>query len=916
MRLKRNPATAKMMAALGTQVTLLAGLIAMPAIGQTSSPSSSSAIEEVVITGVRQSLEKAKDIKRESAQVVDAIVAEDIGKLPDSNIAESLQRVSGVQVDRGIGEGSSISIRGLRNNVVLVNGREVYDAGGRGGQGPDTLETSSYGLLSLVPSELVSRLTVTKLTAADDIEGAVGGIVNIVTAKPLDSDGLVASGTISAQHRELAGETKGKGSLLVSNTFLDNTLGLQFSGSYGENAIREDGFNTFSGYTRLSNGLSFEDESAYNAVTDTNGELIDPDPNGDGVLGIYHQDPRFWQIEDHRDRTGYNFIAQWQPSDSMELTYDVLGSRIDSERDRHWLGVFSGFGAHTDVALSEQEVVYKGVVHRPIQTNVEYGNFSNDVVTQALNFDWVMSEAIEMSSELSFNNSESKSHQSFIRFQANNATPTPYDFRPKIPSYSFDSATLNSPQDLHLAILYDSASKEETDQTAFRLDFDHELSSALSLEYGARWSSLETQFSSDQVDLRPVTPADQLGEFTTVWSSPDFLSGQAPDLPRSYLSASEVLKAGGCTVMESFYRNHPDPAQTEAYSKGNNPGLGCDTHSAQINTVEEDFLAFYGKLNFYSELGGVPVSGNIGVRNLSRDLTSTGTLRLEGEPPAPIVTEISDDDLLPSAVIRADLSDSVVLRAGAARVLAYPNTNDLKNDLTIYGSGNGTGGSPELKPFEADQLDVSIEYYFGDEGMLSLGYFAKDIKSFVVQQTTRETIPNFVNPDDGTNQGLISRAINGDGGSIGGIELLYQQSYSMLPSPFDGLGVMATYSYIDSTTPFEDPSGKKLTQPGLSENNINFVAFWEKGPAGVRLAYNWRDEFLDRLGFSGSGIYQDTYEDLSLTASWDFNDRMSVNFEVTNLLDTYQRLYNTIPEATRSIVHYGPSYGVSFRYSL
>ncbi|WP_169449453.1 TonB-dependent receptor [Marinimicrobium agarilyticum] len=916
MRLKRNPIATGIMIAVGAQTTLLTGLLAMPAISQTSSPNGSPVVEEIVTTGIRQSLGRAKDIKRESAQVVDAIVAEDIGKLPDSNIAESLQRVSGVQVDRGIGEGASISIRGLRNNVVLVNGREVYDASGRGGQGPDTLATSSYGLLSLVPSDLVSRLTVTKLSASDDIEGAVGGIVNIVTAKPLDNDGLVASGTVSAQYGDLAGKAAGKGSFLVSNTFLGDTLGFQLSGSYGESAIREDGFNTFSGYTRLSNGLSFDDETAYNAVTGPDGELVNPDPNGDGVLGIYHQDPRFWQIDDARDRVGYSFTAQWQPTENTELTYDLLASRIESERDRHWLGVFSGFGAHTDAVLSEQEVMYKGVVHRPVQTNVEYAKFSNDVVTHALNFEWSINDAIEMSSEVSINNSDSQSHQNFFRLQANNATPTPYDYRPEFPSYSFGNTVVNDPEELHLSILFDSVLNYRTDHSAFRVDFDHELSDALSLEYGARWSSLETEFSNNSVDLRPATPADQLDAFTTVWSSTDFLSGQAPDMPRSYLSASEVMKAGGCTVMESFYRNHPDPAQTEAYSEGNNPGLGCDTRSPRFNTVEEDFAALYGKLNFYSELGDIPVSGNVGVRNLSRDLTSTGTLRVEGEPPRPIVTKISNDDLLPSAVVKADLSDDVVVRAGAARVLSYPNTGDLRNDLMIFGSGNGTGGSPELKPFEADQLDVSIEYYFGDEGIVSMGYFVKDIKSFVVQQTTSETIPNFVNPLDGSNQGLISRGINGDGGSIDGVELLYQQSYSWLPSPFDGLGVMATYSFIESTTPFEDPSGKKLPQPGLSENNVNFVAFWEKGPAGVRLAYNWRDEFLDRLGFSGSGIYQDSYEDLALTASWDLNDQVTLNFEATNLLDTDQRLYNTVPEATRSIVQYGPSYGVSLRFSL
>ena len=875
-------------------------------------------LETIVVKGIRKSLIEARDLKRDTNQLIDAIVAEDIGKLPDSNVAESLQRVSGIQLDRGIGEGTSVSIRGIRNNVVLLNGREIFDAGGRGGQGPDTLGTSTYGLLSLIPSELISRLEVTKLAGADEIEGAIGGTINVVTAKPLDSTGFRASGSLAARHGDLSGEISPKASFLVSNTFADDTFGISLAGSYNDTEYREDGFNTFSGYTRLENGLNFTDVNSFNAVTGLDGQLLNPDPNGDGVNGIVHQDPRFWQINDARERAGFNLHAQWVPSDSMELNYDVLYSTVDSERDRYWLGVFVPFGRIENAVLNDDEVLVSGISNRPQQTNVEYADFESEVFSQALTFDWDITENIQLNSELSVSKSESTTHQNFFRLQATERPPLPFSFVPDVPEFSFNGALLNNPESLLLTILFDSRSASETDNTALSFNFDHFINDSISLEYGARYSEVETAFTSDTVDLRPNTPASDLSQFISTWTSSDFFAGEASSVPRSYLVGSDILRSagGGCAALESFYLNNPDPAQTAAYLNGGNPGLGCGTHAAETDTVAEEFQAVYAKLNFTTEFGSIPASGNIGVRYLDRELTSSGTLLVQGAAPQPFVTKNGDSTVLPSAVIKLDLNDNLVARAGYAKVLAYPNSGDLRNNLTLFGSGDGFGGSPDLEPFEADQFDLSLEYYFSDDALFSVAYFKKEIESFVIQQTDREVIPNFVNPDDGTNQGLISRGVNGDGGSIDGIELSYQQSFTQLPEPFDGLGLQTTYTNISSDTPFTDPSGRVLPQPGLSENNVNAVIYWEKGRVGARLAYNWRDEYLDRLGFSGSGIFADSYEDLAFSAYYEVNDRVKLSFEATNILDTRQKLFNTTPEATRSIVEFGPSYVLTLRGAL
>ena len=187
----------------------------------------------MIVTGIRESLNKARDIKRESTQFVDAIVADDIGKLPDRNVAESLARVSGVQVDRGIAEGTSVSVRGLRQNVYLFNGRQIIDPTGRGGVGLETLGTSTYGLLALVPSELISRLELTKLASSDQISGALGGIVDVQTPMPLDGPSRLGA-KVGGIYYDQASEGGYEAFGLISQKFADDTLGVLLSASYNQ----------------------------------------------------------------------------------------------------------------------------------------------------------------------------------------------------------------------------------------------------------------------------------------------------------------------------------------------------------------------------------------------------------------------------------------------------------------------------------------------------------------------------------------------------------------------------------------------------------------------------------------------------------------------------------------------------------
>ena len=263
---------------------------------------------------------------------------------------------------------------------------------------------------------------------------------------------------------------------------------------------------------------------------------------------------------------------------------------------------------------------------------------------------------------------------------------------------------------------------------------------------------------------------------------------------------------------------------------------------------------------------------------------------------------------------KLELNDDLIFRLGAARVIAYPNTVDLNSGVTLANNavfvggvqtqlGTGTGGAPDLDPFKADQVDLAAEYYFGEQALFSVGLFYKDVSTFIIQQQSPETY-------GGVNY-LVNRKVNGEGAEVQGVEVLLQMPFYFLSGAWDGFGVIASYSYIDSTTPIKDVAGRNLPFPGLSPNNVNFVGYYEKGPISVRLAYNWRDDYLIGLSAAATGIYNSPYTDLSATLRYDFTPSVSLGLEALNLLDEKQRTYDGVDEALRTNLFFGRIYKAS-----
>jgi len=841
---------------------------------------------DIVVTGIRQSLEAARDIKRNSTQFVDAIVADDIGKLPDVNVAESLARVSGVQVERGIGEGTDVSIRGLRENVILYNGRQILDATGRGGNGLDQLGGSTYGLLALVPSDLISRLAVTKLAGADQIAGALGGLVDIETRLPLaGADGTTVSASGAATYDELAEKAGFELFGLASTRLADDTLGVLLTASYTKRFVAQQGLDTFSGYTRFNDATVTPARARFG-----------------------HADVRAQDIQETREKLGLSGVVQWQPSDGIEVVADTFYSKLTSERDRFWLSFNPTVGL-TNARYSDNDILLSGRSAGAVLTNTEFADIESEVWSSALKGKFQLSDLVRTSAEVSWGRSEASYDQRYFRLQPVAGITPVVDFdltAGDFGSYSVSGIDLTNPAQLRFTILFDNLFRSRTDNLALRNDWTFDLGPSFlrTVEMGARYQELDTVQDPLRADIRPAggIAATMLGEFTRPYANPDFLPNGFGQLPRAYLAANRATLTG-CSAFTAF------PAVSQN-AQCLNPAGNVNALSSTFR-IKERFLDAYGKLNFEGRIGSGELSGNVGVRFVRRDLDSTGNLIAASGAATPTVFERRDEEFLPSGVLKLSFDDRLILRLGAAKVVAFPNTEDLNNGVVLNNNalfengvqtqpGTGSGGAPNLDPFKANQLDASVEWYFGPEALLSAGLFYKDVSTFIIQRQSPESY-------GGVNF-LINRKVNGDSAEVKGVEVLAQVPFTFLPGPLDGLGVVATYSYIDSKTPIRDVSGRTLTFPGLSKNNVNLIGFYEKGPVSLRVAYNWRDDFLVGLSAAATGIYNDAFADLSATFRYDLTKALSLTLEGNNLLNSQQRTYDGVSEALRTNVVFGRVY--------
>jgi len=890
---------------------IVAPAFAQDAAPQTDAPAAATPDESqvVIVRGIRRSMKAAIDIKKAAINTVDSIAAEDLGKLPDQNVAESLQRIPGVTIERNRGEGRYVSVRGFgpKFNAVTVNGR--------------TLATDNNGRefsFDVLPSELIAGADVYKSPQANINGASIGATVDVRTLRPLDqSKSFTAAGSIGSQWAELADTQNPEASGVMSWRNDARTFGVALSASYMDQEVRDDEFTIGAGHVYRSSTDSY-----YNAGG-VAGARIGPDVAPFTHISMPSNLSPFFFVR-KKKMTGLNGSLQWKPAENLTLTLDTLYSKADITEDQTGLAYdFSG-GTLVEQVVQGNEAVYQRYTGGTVDQILQHD--TRDVTTTMVGFNaaWKATDTLTLSFDASTSKAQRRGKEdsdfTTIRrknmdlwFDRRSGSPI-YDYGFSSPNY--DNASTN-PQGITAHYYIWGGGSDIDDKTnEFKLDAKWAPEGAVTLYAGLASEQRTKTITTNSMPFGQQCAycgSDRvLPESLFSNTNMNFFSSHSGNIIRDWVAYDPIALIN---QVKQF---------ADADGKAFAPGVFDPSGSS---VVDEKVTIGYLMSDIRTEIGGMPLSINAGVRVEDTNYTSSGASRtvLSAVPngagqniiTVSDVVPVSFDghytDILPSLNAKLNLTDELIARFSASRVLTRPTLSDLSPKQSIQTNpGNETikRGNPDLQPFRASQIEGGLEWYFDRTSLLSFNAFYKNIDSFVTLTTTPQKV------DQVTFQ--VTVPTNGNGAVVKGFELGYRQVFSDLPSPFDGLGAQVSYTYAESDANYVNAvANVSYGLEGLSKDSYTLVGFYEKYGFQARLAYTWRDKFLQvASGRNGEPEYFDAYGQLDAGVSYDINDHFTVYLDGLNLTDENEFIYSVTPDRTKEYRTTGKriSAGIRFRY--
>ena len=845
-----------------------------------------SEVEELVVTGIRQSQAASIETKREANAVVDVLTAEDVGKFPDKNVAEALQRLPGVVLNREFGEGERVSIRGTAPNLnrTLLNGHALATADWFI---LDQLSaTRSFNFLML-PSEVIAQTQVFKSPTADLEEGGIGGTIDIITRKPLDLPALSVSASLQGVWTENSDKFDPQASGMVSWKNADETFGVLVAGIYQKRRIRRDGVEVL-GYIDGPGGVDVP-----------------------GLIGSA-------LFQQKRERKGGNFAVQYRPNDTLEVTLTGLYSKFGADNyNQNYLAwgsnALGGGGTLTNATIQDGTAV-AGTITRP-GPNARGAVFDAidrlaDAKTSNIDLEVTYRPAEDW--ELHFRGGYTKASgdtKSQPFFEAAAVTGFDYDLRGGTPKVNFLDIDPTDPTDM----LFDFGSlhkiTNDDDETYFYADGKYDVSYGplSAIRFGAKFTDHDrdtdfqaTTFGSFFLPLLntgcggPCAP----GNFADGLTPGDFLNDVADSgTLRRYWQVDK-------DKLEQIYFGMPASARARI------------PNYPEIFSVGEKTYGGFAM----GEFKGEGWRGNVGLRVVVTKQTSSGyaTDAAPGDHPSDEVSNAFGafervsakrdyTDILPSANFSFDLQEDLLLRFAAARTMARPDFTDVAPRVSLNpGALTGTSGNPEIDPFRANQFDLSVEWYPREATIVAAALFYKDIQSFITDQPTTQVFaietqtPNLTRcvPAGGANPDLfncqfdINQRSNGGGGRIQGFELNLQTLV------YGGFGVQANYTYSDAKANSGDPI------PGNSKHQFNLIGYYENDRLSARLAYSQRSKFFITFD-RASPLNQDGLKSLDANVTYNVTDNVALTLDAINLTDYEIKQYSGAKFRPRAVYDNG-----------
>jgi len=891
-------------------------------------------LEEVIVTGYRKSLNAALDLKRDSVGSVDQIVAEDIAAFPELNLAESIQRIPGVSIQRDAGEGRQISVRGLGPQFtrVRINGMESSTSVSTSDANGGTNRDRAFDF-NVFASELFNNITVHKTTSADIDEGSLGATVDLRTARPFDYNGFTAVVGAKEDYNDLAGTLMPRYTGLISDTFADGKFGALLSVAWTKRAVVDDGSST----VRWQNAKQIQAD-----LTKPNpGSIVDSQANQFMKLGAGYTGPSLAQLnaafrpripryeEYHTDegRLGITNSLQFKPTDKTLINFDTLFAEFNQTREEEQLEgpSFSSTGA-TNGGINGVTVRSATIDNN---NNLIAGTFDNVDVRAEHRYDvndtkfrqHVLSFEQGITDTLKFNGQAGWSQSILTQpmsttliWDIYGVNGYSYDFgttalNNRLPLLTYGNADVTNPAAWKLTQVRERPADVFNTFTNYLGDFEWTASDAVKLKAGGEFKkfAFKTDFirrpNESLIPAAVAAAAAQPGTYGQLAS----LTGLA-DLPAGSVKTWAVPDLTKAASLLGLY----DPA---VFPLDITAGLGNN-----FNVTEKDTSGFT-QADWTTEALGIPIRGSLGVRFVHTNQVSTGYSTHNGQivyAPA----EHSYNDVLPSLNVVAEVTSDFQIRASAAKVMSRAGLTSLNPGSAVSFTGQNktvTQGNPNLDPIRAKAYDLGFEWYFAKESLLSAAFFYKKIDSFV---ETAKTVSNFSasglptdqataacisagKPTDATcyDGWTISVPTNTPGGNLKGAEASYQQPFSFLPAPFSNFGTILNYTYVTSNIKYVNTNAVpqagvpvqyiENTLLNLSKNAANVTLYFDNGTWSARVSGAYRSPYLTNVPGSNLNDIEGTKQTINVdfASSWNITDSLQVTLEALNLTNQFQYQY-------------------------
>jgi TonB-dependent receptor len=986
---------------LSSSIALAIAGQAAPLMAEEGSAMNNAQMEEVVVKGIRGSLQRSMDIKRDSMGVVDAISAEEMGKFPDANLAESLQRITGVSISRSRGEGSQVTVRGFgpEYNLVTLNGRQMPTHYGLS-------RSFDFGDLA---SEGVAGVQVYKTGRADVPSGGVGSTINISTPKPLEGNEVfnlavkAVNDTSTREGDSITPEFSG----IYMKRFNDDKFGIAITASKQR---RDNGVNA------ASTGGWFTQEGTSGSIVPNDVNQINR-PTASGEFYSIPQSMAYNIAEFENDRVNSQVVLQWAATDAITTTLDYIRSEYTVERK---YSDFSAWFSNTNALTQSSEWTMDGIHATPIYytETLAYRDFAmgtgrdgskNLNESVGLNVEWVLNDDLVLS--LDHHDSSAKKGATGPNGTSSLITMASYEkvgqtlvtgYDMPVLILDLDSSGNQGDRPLYKSDMLitgsafgNDASKMDIQQT--KLSGQWNLTESSSIDFGAEATEISNRSVSSVVQLdnwnADLAPTE-LGDLNSILVRSsiedqfDELSGLShPGAQTEFFTASLAdLQA----VSEAGYA-----ASGRDYAATGDCGTGyCASTdwNQDLRTTEESFAAFI-RLNWSGEISGMPANLHTGVRYEETDIVSAqkslqfdGTSwRASGEEVfvQPAVDASGDNVpeyrsfkgdysfLLPSIDFDIEFAENVIARASFSETVTRPSYGDIKGGIAAGGPIQYrtntppalSAGDPTLVPIQSENIDLSIEWYYGSDSYFSVGYFEKEVDNFIgTLPQDVELFPEVTNVIGGQlwNQAIeeggftanqyseigayivanysdnpavvdgviysqagdptllwtLTKPVNQKTASVDGIEVNLQHTLGDT-----GFGFVANATFANADVGYDTSKigAGQFVLNGLSDS-ANLIGYYDKNGIQVRLAYNWRDDFLAGAG-QGQGTNTnptnvEAYGQLDLGITYEASENLTVYFSGQNITNETVHVYGLTKRQVLQAVQGGPRYDIGIRYTF